>query len=365
MIDNDTEYEKSINSVSLKAIYKEDVSDFRQTLRQDFNSQYKKQRDNLVDEIHIAESHDQLVSMSIFPFIQKNNSITNLGYHFVRCAPLLEKDVKNLDFLMHKNEGRKSIAIFGEAKSSISKPSQVIEEFIQRKQIVAKHRNYILKNYLKTHKDTIFEYVLVVYSKDAVAMRDEILNKDSGIILWVADFGMKDLRLLGESKTGKKPQISHVDHDLSKILGKGVSTTLRVPLHYVQTHIVRRLRALIATKEFINAITDTTAQKFDKENLEHYLEKSLYYLPKSLQEKERTHLINAAIDLGLISVNGDEYTLLTKAKRAKNQSSEFQKKWVDETIKKSQTLKLEQAILELRKKYTESDRKQDTVDKYF
>ncbi|MDE2589587.1 MAG: hypothetical protein KGL95_07975, partial [Patescibacteria group bacterium] len=181
MID-DTEFQQSLVTKGIGSRYINEVKDLRRKLRKDFKREDSKLIGDLRDELEQSKLHDQLISMAIFPFLEKSSVLRKLGYEFVKCAPLLEKGVKNLDYLIYKRSGKRAIAIFGEGKTRTSHPLQIINEYNDRKKIVEQNRNYILENYLDKSKETIFEYVLTVFSGDAVKMHDAIEQQGGELI---------------------------------------------------------------------------------------------------------------------------------------------------------------------------------------
>ena len=144
---SDDEFTKKLVVKGLPRKYTDEVSKLRKKVRSTLKTNDAELTEKLSNELKIMELHDQLISMAIFPFLQ-NSALFNLGYQFVRTAPLLEKGIKNLDFLIYKRTGKSTIAIFGEAKSSISNKIKIINEYNERKKIVEEHRDYIIKNYL-------------------------------------------------------------------------------------------------------------------------------------------------------------------------------------------------------------------------
>lgn len=364
-IDNlitDDEFEEELNTSGLGKKYKEEVGEVKKNIKRDLKKEDKKFQQQLLKEIQRAEFHDQLLSMAIAPFL--NPTIKEkLGYRFVRCAPLLEKNIKNLDFLIFKDSEKRPIAIFGEVKGSISNPNQVIQEFFERKKVIEKNREYILKNYLKTKKDVIFEYVLVVFSRDAIHMKKAIEDKGGGIILWSADLVFSDLHLIASDKNSIKSSMLHADHDLCTTLD-GLQTYLKIPIHYIQTHVVIRMRALLAVKEYHSAIVGISEQKFEKNEIDLYLEKTLHYLPKELRVEERDHIIQTAIELRLMKNEGDDYYFLTKSRGMKGQTKEFQSVWISKKATKNHEEKILEKVEPIRQKYKKLDDQQQPLSRF-
>lgn len=357
---DDEEFLNSLKSDENKKEYREKVSQLRRDLNQ--GGKRKKEADRLLEEIRISERHDQLTSMAIVPFLT-NSKAKELGYRFIRCAPLLEKGVKNLDFLIFKDHEKRPIAIFGEAKSSISKPNEIIKEFLERKKEIAKYRNYILEKYLKTKKDTIFEYVLCVFSRDAIKMKTAIEENNGGIILWSADLGLMDLTLVASSDSKMKTTMLHADHDLCNALNQ-LRTSLKSALHYVQSHIVIRLRSLIITKDYVTAIRDDKSQRFNREDLDFYLKKTLFYLPKELQDKETEHLISIGKEFEIIKEVDGSYLIATKARGTKGQTKEIGKTWISSKVKRKEEKTMEERLEELQNEIISKDKKQTSIDEF-
>lgn len=361
MID-DVEFINSLKTDENKKEYREKVSQLRKDLKNHSTKNKKELEKLLTEEIRTSERHDQLTSMAIVPFLTKSKA-KELGYRFIRCAPLLEKGVKNLDFLIFKDHEKKPIAIFGEAKSSISKPNEIIKEFLERKKEIAKYRDYILENYLKTKKDVIFEYVLCVFSRDAVQMKTTIENNGGGIILWSADLGLMDLSLISSDDPNLKSSMLHVDHDLCNSLNQ-IRTSLKSALHYVQSHIVIRMRSMIITKDYVNTIKDEKSQRFKKEDLDFYLKQTLFYLPKELREQESNYLVTVGKNSEIIKEIENSYLIATKARGTKGQTKEIEKIWLLTKIKNKEKSKSAKEIEKLQQEIIVKDKKQTSIDEF-
>ena len=359
---NDEEFEKTLKSNNLGKKFKDEITRVRKDLRKGLKKENKKLEQSYKEEIRRSEYHDQLLSMAIAPFL--NSAFQRkTGYKFLRCAPLLEKEVKNLDFLIFKDCEKKPIAIFGEAKSSISNPNQIIDEFIERKKILASHKDYVLKNYLNTNKNILFEYVLVVFSRDISRMKQAIEERKIPIILWSADLAFCDLNLVASDKKEIKPLMLHAESEFCNEI-KNLQTYLKIPIHYVQSHVVVRMRSLISVKEYHSAITSTHDQKFTKDELDLYFQKTLHYLHQSLQDTEKKYLLTVASEMKLLKQVEDEYHFTTKSKGMKGQTKEFESTWISMKLTKNREEKLRKKIEEIYDKFRNLDNKQVSLTNY-
>lgn len=362
MID-DNDFAASLIDKRLGKKYLSEIIDVRKKLKTELKQQDERIHGELKKEIERMELHDQLISRAIFPFLQNGPLTIELGYQFVRCAPLLEKEVKNLDFLIYRKEGKKAIAIFGEAKSSISHPDQIMHEFNDRKKIVDNNKKYILENYLDKSKETMFEYVLCVFSSDVAKMRDAIDKNGGGIILWSADQGFNDLSFVGSNNPNTRASMSHADANLSRMLQK-ISTHKKASLNYLQSHIVIRLRSIIAVKEFLNAVNDNNSQKFNRSDLEFYLKRVLYYVSSETQISELDYLLKVGLEIRFLKFEDGVYSIDTESKGYKSQQNELQSKWLESVIARRRTEKLENEINKIQNTYAAEDKRQRSMESF-
>jgi len=361
---SDNEFEKSLTVKGLSHKYHDQAVKLRKKLRKQLKTDDKKYADSLEDEIHQMELHDQLVSMAIFPFLQNTSISSQLGHQFIRSAPLLEKEVKNLDFLIYRKGGNVPIAIFGEAKTKIQNPTQIINEFKERKKVIESNKQYILEKYLDNPNKVIFEYVLCVFSSDAAKMKEVIEQSGGNIILWSADLAFSDLQLEGSKKSKTRRNMSHADTELSRSLNK-VSTSKKASIMFQQSHIVTKLKSLITVKEFVNAIKHVKMQKFSQTDLDYYLSRVLFYLDGTTRNEIRDYIIKKAQELEFLKSESGEYKIITAQKNNRGQEKELERRWIHQKVETRHKQRMEEEVAKLRDEYQELNQKQPSMDKFF
>lgn len=352
---SDDEFIKKLIVKGLSRKYKEDASKLRKKLRSILKTNDHELTEKMINELEIMEYHDQLISMSIFPFLQ-TSSLSPLGYRFIRTAPLLEKGVKNLDFLICRKTEKATIVIFGEAKSSISNRTKIINEYNERKKVIETHRKYILEQYLgNPTNNVIFEYVLSVFSAEAAKMKESIEQNGGSIILWSADLAFSDLRLEGSRNPQLRHTMSHSDHDLSRSMNK-ISTSKKTAILFQQSHIVTKLKLIITVKEVANAFNHTKDQRFSLSLLTEYIDKVFFYLDDKTKELEIQNILQKATDMKLITKHEDGgYMISVGPKSIRGQESEFTRRWIQRHVTGKHEDLLSTEINALREQYILKD----------
>lgn len=136
-------------------------------------------RETYREEIETQQQHRKLISYAIFPFSEGRPA----GYKFITVEPLEELGVKNVDFLLYDMDGH---AILGEAKSSISKPSQVVNQLAERRREAFKHQKYIEEEYLGDEIREM-EFVVVTYADHADAISKKIAERGEEVVTWAVE----------------------------------------------------------------------------------------------------------------------------------------------------------------------------------
>ena len=182
---------KSIIEKDLIKYYKKEIRIRIRGAKKRFDSEKSEKLIKIKNGIEEQKSHRDLVCNSICPFTE-NGSLIQTGFKYIRGEPLVEKNVPNLDFLLfRRNEGSNYI-ILGECKSSISSPGAIINETLERKQIVLDNLDYIKTDYLDIaiNAKVIIEYVIVCGPIEAnqliVQLSSELYNSSNhqDIIIW-------------------------------------------------------------------------------------------------------------------------------------------------------------------------------------
>jgi hypothetical protein len=172
---DDEEFLATINDNALRKDYKKKLKVGQRTVNREFRQEKKRLKETLPKEIDTYESHDEIVNMSIFPFVQSGTLSQQLGYKFRCCDPLYEDNLPNFDFLIVKNADRHIVAIFGEAKTADERPQTIISDIIRKRETVEQYQNSIRTKYLDgTQLNIMFEYVVSVDAYFSDNMRNTI-----------------------------------------------------------------------------------------------------------------------------------------------------------------------------------------------
>lgn len=294
------------------------ITDFSQfeTERQEFKKEIYK-------EIEIDEKHRCLVNMCIYPFIQKEIITEKLRYHFVRAEPLYELGIKNLDFLIYCKPSK--IAIFGEAKSSISDPKKVVKEFQERINQITKQQNYISDNYIG-ETPRLYEYVLAVYSlydEDAIKA---VADLGGGIIVWSADrmFKKISMKTFMSEKDAIKRKIIHADKKLRRVFSKH-DTLTNVFNVFPSSHIINYLKLIVRTRHH-----DDVGWSVTEEQLARVLKMEIPYATRQFINEKKKLIIEYALRTRIIqptSISG-EYRLTKQISSPQSLNTFIVKKYI-------------------------------------
>lgn len=341
--DNRREYPRSIRRQirEVRAAVWKDYGDFEKTHE---------------EGIRTERDHDIVVNLCVYPFVVPELPPARLGYRFLRGAPLDELGGRNFDFLIFRREGKKPIAIFGEAKSSIVNFGSVVNEVAEKQKIVESKLDYIKSEYLKSNVDPICEYVLAVRTSFGTKTRDAIEQSGKPMILWTVDY-LKHRELRLEQTPRGEPMrhlMAHNDEALTKVLAQGTPSDSATFAFYPQSHIVSKLKTILAVKEESEY---ALVAKFHK--LRTYLGIQLSYLNDSQREAEFQAIITEAEKMGFVTVSKKtgELNLQSRYRKMKTLEEELEKRWVRHKFEEESNAKVEAARLAIQSEFTAREAK--------
>lgn len=358
----DDDFLAQITFSDLKKRYSEEIHSITRKANSDFRDTVDARVAELNRGIETQKEHDKVLNLSIHPFIEKSSPAAKLGYVFVRAAPLFERDVKNLDFLIYRREGKKPIAIFGEAKSSITNYNKVLTEFDERKKVVEDNLEYVKSQYLKTTADPILEYVLVVKSSIASDTRDAALERSMNLVLWQADPYEIRLKLM-TPPPGIDPTTSikwvHHDANLNSVLGKSIPSNAAALAFFPQSHTVTKMKALLQ------------CMRVEEHNLtvplsllESYLSEQMGYLDSGERAKEAGFIIREAERIGFVaeSTNKPELAIISGRRKPSSLEEEIQNRWIQSKLDEERKSAIDQAKDIFQREILSEQKKRPTLD---
>lgn len=312
-------------------------------------------------ESHIEtdREHDEAIDICVYPFVDRYSSISSLGYRFIRAAPLLELETQNVDFLIYKREGTKPIAIFGEAKSSITNYSRVLTELAERRKAIESKLDYVKSECLKTDSDPICEYVLAVKGSIAINARDAILDSGQQVILWIVDY--LDRRLSMGQAPNEQPQrrmMTHSDPILTKTLGEGVSSSAATFAYYPQSHTATRLKSVLRCFEETEHGLIIPLLR-----LRQFIDTQLFYLSEEEKTNHMDGIIRELQKIGFAvrSEVKPELHVLSRHRKIRSLEEELVSKWIKHKIEEERSRRIEARRSQLQEEVLAEQSRQPTL----
>lgn len=218
---DDEDFLKVLYFKKLKDAYIQEKKLQLKKLEQDFESNRSFLESSMRNAIEDDRRHREMVNVCVAPFTEKG-SLVNVGFKFIRASPLAEFNTLNVDFLVFKQTPKAKIAIFGEAKGSISSPEKILNEFRKRIKIINQKQDYIKTHYLKmqTDEEVFFEYVIAVPSGYATDVLNKVIENGGGIIVWHAPItGPEDISIAFPTEiVSNRAGMMHRDHKLNEAI---------------------------------------------------------------------------------------------------------------------------------------------------
>lgn len=303
-INNDDDFLNSINDDRLRVEYNRLLSKAFKSVRRRHKTESKYSKSKYEQKISVSENHDDLVSMSIFPFIQRNE-LTETGYNLRVCDPLHELGIENFDALLAKEFRKNIVCIFVEAKTGEIN-SGIINEIKKKQRLCNLNKEYIRINYLDgIAKPLILEYVLSVNAMSADDAFNQIsahLNTNTNspsdkIIIWKSDIHFSQIGIVDPGNHQNRINMLHADTDLNRKLHR--IKTSRVALgFYPQSHIVTKMKHLLSFLFATKVLTKRT--EFTIREIDNYLIPALYYFKEDKRIIVRSQLLRSLSDIGFI-----------------------------------------------------------------
>lgn len=338
---DDDAFLRLVTFPDLKKLYdkriKETIKEVNVAFRRDFE-QLKEEHEY---QIKSSRDHDQVVNLCVYPFVERDLPLSRLGYRFLRAAPLLELGVKNIDFLIYRQEGRRPIAIFGEAKSSIANYARTLNEVAERRRIIESNLGYIKTEYMKTGSDPILEHVLAVKSIIGIDTRDAILEGRHEVILWLVDFLERKLRL------GQPPEeeparhlMMHHDEDLTRFLSDGVLSNAATFAFYPQSHTVSKLKAMLQCLETLDRSLVVPIYR-----LSQFIDTQLFYLNDAQKTVEVDIIVREAEKIAFAVKFEDKPVLriISRYRKLGSLEAELQSLWLKTRMEEIRVSKVDEA----------------------
>ncbi len=308
----------------------------------------KRERD-LIAGIEDDRRHRETLTLCINPFAHEGFQPYELGYRFLRGAPLYELDVANFDFLLVNLEFRPPVVMFGEAKGSVSNPGRVVKEVLNRKATALNEMAYVKENYLRGTADPRVETVLAVPAVDAIQVMEAIVEEGGGIIPWMVDRGdnVLSLKLPNHIDGPLRASMLHGDNDLNQALKKMGSLARGFNI-FPQSHPVTKLRMLVASAQRIgrSLIVDTNI-------LLANLQADLFYLEPMATRELQQEILSLGFDIGLLREVDNEIRLSTRWTDRGAVEEEINSRWVGKRLEQRRRREEEEAILTLQAQITD------------
>jgi hypothetical protein len=358
---DDSEFLSQITHQDLKAKYRKLArQEISRANAKFFDSKEEIEKEHL-RQFETGREHDRIINTCVYPFVETDLSLARLGYRFIRAAPLLELGTKNIDFLLFRRSGSRPVAIFGEAKGSITNFSQVLTEMEERKKAVESNLGYIKSEYLDTGLDPICEYVLAVKSSLGIKAKDAILESGNRVILWQVDYLHHKLSL-GQAPREQPDRrlMTHADSELNAVLGHGdgISSYENTFAFYPQSHILVKLLAIVPVLEREQA--GNVLRPF---KLRQYLSTQLSYLSEDRREAELNSILAEAQRIKFAFKIPEEADFLVPSKSRARASieDELKHKWLKQRLDEIRSKEVEEARARLQAVVMEEQRRQPTL----
>lgn len=342
-------------SKRMKRLYLEEVKkkskEIEKEYRENSDDYIFKKRRGIEDD----RKHREMINSCIVPFTERGELRKKTGYRFIRASPLFELGVKNVDFLLFKESERISIAIFGEAKGSVSEPGKIITQFRKRIKEINNNQEHIRKEYLNLPYDTnlVFEHVIAVPSGDSNEMLNRVSETGGGIIVWHAPVtGKEELSLSIPSKeidNKIRKSMMHMNPDLRKLLLEKVETMRKLFNVFPQGHACSKLCALTSAIE-----TQNEKRILIEQSLWRNLSQDLFYLSEEEKNKEMDWIIKQGIKINFLKSSKERstYEVVSGRKLRRALEKDLERKWIKKAIQEDLDSKIKKTVEEIQSKYT-------------
>ncbi len=360
LFDNDDEFLNYLTFEDLKTSYLKEKGECLKKIELEEQEKRVENERRLRSEIRIDREHRKILNACLYPFATKVSRLRKLGYYFLRAAPLLERGTSNLDFLVYKSAPMNGTAIFGEAKGSVSDPSQIVRETLDRKSVVESNRNYVNQTYLGG-ANASYEYVLGVSSVDSNNVAKAVIRHNGGLIIWHSEKSQNpELTIFVPSETHIRASMMHAEDQLNKELGNKIPTSLEFKTFFQQSHIAAKLLVLLSIDKL------SADETFKLEDVTNVVETELNYIDDSaIILREAQNILQSGITIGFVGVMGENrYKIKSRYKSAASRETDLMDKWVEHRLEELFKEKAGAALEELKSKYRNLREKRTDLTRY-
>lgn len=326
------------------------------------NTKYKNEKEFLSNskKAHIDSDakHRELINSCVFPFT-KVGSLANTGYRYIRAAPLMEYNVKNMDFLIFKNDPERPIAIFGECKGGVSHINSIINEINTAKGVINSHINEVKSNYLKipVDRNIQIDYVIAVPSSDVPEVLKAVIESREELIVWHApSAGNQELSLAYPPNDGAVEirKMIHKDNSLNDKL-RHAQTNRKAFNYFQQGHPFSQLYSLLS------AIENTEEGKIiNKDRLKMNIFQDLFYAEEKVNDTV-DFILQKGVDIDFLAKNTvtGTYTIKPHIDKPERLALVLKEKWVANQIREDKEQEINGELSQVKAAITEDLRKRE------
>jgi hypothetical protein len=348
LFNDEADFLQSLSFDDLKESYAKEKAELMIKVEADIADCSPQKARELRDEIRTDREHRKILNACVYPFATKMSSVRKLGYYFLRAAPLLEKEIPNLDFLVYKpGSTTPGLAIFGEAKGTISDPPSEIKQTTDRVSVVMENAEYCKTSYLGGQSSS-FEFVLGVSSIDSNNVAKAVARRGVELIVWHSERSANpQLTIHVPAEKEARESMMHSDDNLNRELGKKVPTSLEFKTFFLQSHKIAKLLVLIGIDKFS---PDGT---FTKGDLTNIVERELDYVddPDTISRETET-ILTTAIKIGFVSPLGeDRYKIKSRYRNSASRETDLIDKWLEYRLGEIADNQRQDAVRKVREKY--------------
>ncbi len=304
--------------------------------------------------------HRETLTLCVNPFAHKGFQPYKLGYRFLRGAPLYELDIANFDFLIANLTARPPVVLFGEAKGSISNPSRVVREVLDKGATAQEQMEYVKKEYLKIGADPRLETILAVPAVDAIRVTESIVQEGGEIIPWMVDRGdnILSLELPRHINGPLRSSMLHGDNQLNQALRKTGSLERGFNI-FPQSHPVTKLRMLAASAQKTGRTLVV-----DPGILLGNLQADLFYLDTETAQGIQQEILSLGFDIGLLKEVNNEIRVSTRWTDRRAVEEEIHDRWVGYRLEQLLRREKDRAIEALQEEMTRELKKRPDLQTF-
>jgi len=273
--------------------------------------------------------HRIAVNMCCYPFCSNGYLKEKTGYFFIRADPLYElgRYLSDFDFLLYNPMS--NVAIFGEAKGSLSshQVNSEVSDVSKKINVVESNKEYI-ENEIIGDQIKKFEYVLAVPPYSDQKVISEIRKKLLPVSVWSLDMGNRKLTL--KTFTDRENRLTetvagqvHSDSKLKSELFDDVDTEDKFLDLFPRSPPFTKISKCLVTAK---ALSDST-NAISRENILDVIDKMLYYLTDETKQTICEEIIKGGIDIEILHEEEGRYTI--KSEYSDSLEQDILDKWID------------------------------------